>query len=190
MVALEAEGKCAVLRKFRVRKNRFYVEKKIFPDDSFQTLDQEGVGELLEIGVKRGRSTRGDLKVGICCEHGGDPESVTFCHKVGLNYVSCSPYRVPISLLAAAHAALADQVGATAVVTTAYSKIQPAIVECCLESFSNLRAAFAVRELVEPRRMRPQGDIHAPYRKFLLPPTAKNLSILIILFVGWIAEEF
>ncbi|HEU0185357.1 MAG TPA: pyruvate, phosphate dikinase [Blastocatellia bacterium] len=97
----------------------FYVEKKIFSDDPFQTLDQEGVGQLLEIGVQRGRSTRPDLKVGICGEHGGDPESVIFCHKVGLNYVSCSPYRVPIALLAAAHAALADQVSATAVGTTA-----------------------------------------------------------------------
>jgi pyruvate,orthophosphate dikinase len=97
----------------------FYVEKKIFPDDPFQTLDQEGVGQLLEIGVQRGRSTRPDLKIGICGEHGGDPESVIFCHKVGLNYVSCSPYRVPIALLAAAHAALADQVSATAVGTTA-----------------------------------------------------------------------
>jgi pyruvate,orthophosphate dikinase len=97
----------------------FYVEKKIFPDDPFQTLDQEGVGQLLEIGVQRGRSSRPDLKVGICGEHGGDPESVIFCHKVGLNYVSCSPYRVPIALLAAAHAALADQASATAVGTTA-----------------------------------------------------------------------
>jgi pyruvate,orthophosphate dikinase len=97
----------------------FYVDKKIFPDDPFQTLDQEGVGQLLDIGVKRGRSARPDLKVGICGEHGGDPESVIFCHKVGLNYVSCSPYRVPIALLAAAHAALADQVSATAVGTTA-----------------------------------------------------------------------
>jgi pyruvate,orthophosphate dikinase len=97
----------------------FYVEKKIFPDDPFQTLDQEGVGQLLDMGVKRGRATRPDLKVGICGEHGGDPESVIFCHRVGLNYVSCSPYRVPIALLAAAHAALADQTGATAVATTA-----------------------------------------------------------------------
>ncbi len=97
----------------------FYVEKKIFPDDPFQTLDQEGVGQLLKIGVERGRSARPDLKVGICGEHGGDPESVIFCHKVGLNYVSCSPYRVPIALLAAAHAALADHAGATAVGTTA-----------------------------------------------------------------------
>ncbi|MGH9754518.1 MAG: pyruvate, phosphate dikinase [Blastocatellia bacterium] len=97
----------------------FYVEKNIFPDDPFQTLDQEGVGQLLEIGVQRGRQTRPDLKVGICGEHGGDPESVIFCHKIGLNYVSCSPYRVPIALLAAAHAALADQVSATAVATTA-----------------------------------------------------------------------
>jgi pyruvate,orthophosphate dikinase len=97
----------------------FYVEKKIFPDDPFQTLDQEGVGQLIEIGIRKGRSTSSDLKVGICGEHGGDPESVIFCHKVGMNYVSCSPYRVPIALLAAAHAALADQAGATAAATTA-----------------------------------------------------------------------
>ncbi len=97
----------------------FYVDKKIFPDDPFQTLDQEGVGQLIEIGIKKGRATNGDLKIGICGEHGGDPESVIFCHKVGMNYVSCSPYRVPIALLAAAHAALADQTGATAVATTA-----------------------------------------------------------------------
>ena len=97
----------------------FYVEKKIFADDPFQTLDQEGVGQLVAMGVQKGRSTRSDLKIGICGEHGGDPESVIFCHKVGLNYVSCSPYRVPIALLAAAHAALADQTGATAAATTA-----------------------------------------------------------------------
>jgi pyruvate,orthophosphate dikinase len=97
----------------------FYVEKKIFPDDPFQTLDQEGVGQLIEIGIRKGRSASSDLKVGICGEHGGDPESVIFCHKVGMNYVSCSPYRVPIALLAAAHAALADQTGATAAATTA-----------------------------------------------------------------------
>jgi len=97
----------------------FYVEKKVFPDDPFQTLDQEGVGQLLDMGVKRGRATRPDLKVGICGEHGGDPESVIFCHKTGLNYVSCSPYRVPIALLAAAHAALADQTGTVTAATTA-----------------------------------------------------------------------
>jgi pyruvate,orthophosphate dikinase len=92
----------------------FYVEKKIFPDDPFQTLDQEGVGQLVEMGVKKGRATRSDLKIGICGEHGGDPESVMFCHRIGLNYVSCSPYRVPIALLAAAQAALAGESGSTA----------------------------------------------------------------------------
>jgi len=96
-----------------------YVEKKIYGDDPFQVLDQTGVGQLVEIGIKKGRSTKADLKVGICGEHGGDPESVIFCHKVGMNYVSCSPYRVPIALLAAAHAALADQQGVMAKVTTA-----------------------------------------------------------------------
>ncbi len=97
----------------------YYVDKKIMPEDPFQVLDQEGVGQLVEIGIKKGRSVRPDLKVGICGEHGGDPESVIFCHKVGMNYVSCSPYRVPIALLAAAHAAIADETGAAATSATA-----------------------------------------------------------------------
>ncbi len=83
-----------------------YVEQKILPDDPFQSLDQEGVGQLVQMGTERGRKTRTNLKVGICGEHGGDPSSVHFCARVGLNYVSCSPYRVPIARLAAAHAAL------------------------------------------------------------------------------------
>jgi len=85
-----------------------YVERKILKDDPFQVLDQEGVGQLVQMGTERGRSTRSDLKVGICGEHGGEPSSVMFCHKAGLNYVSCSPYRVPIARLAAAHAALGE----------------------------------------------------------------------------------
>ncbi|MHB2147706.1 pyruvate, phosphate dikinase [Calditrichota bacterium LG25] len=86
-----------------------YEEKGILPDDPFQTLDQEGVGQLVEMGVKKGRSTRPDLKVGICGEHGGDPRSIDFCHRVGLDYVSCSPYRVPIARLAAAQAELRNR---------------------------------------------------------------------------------
>jgi len=85
-----------------------YVEKEILPVDPFEALDQEGVGQLLEIGTQRGRSTRPDLKVGICGEHGGEPSSVEFCHKVGLNYVSCSPFRVPIARLAAARAVVKE----------------------------------------------------------------------------------
>ena len=81
-----------------------YVEKKILPKDPFVTLDSKGVGQLIEIGIKKGKKTRPDLKVGICGEHGGDPASIEFCHKVGMNYVSCSPYRVPIARLAAAQA--------------------------------------------------------------------------------------
>jgi len=84
-----------------------YVDSGILPGDPFQSLDIEGTGQLLEMGTKRGRKTRKNLKVGICGEHGGDPASVEFCHRVGLDYVSCSPFRVPIARLAAAQAALA-----------------------------------------------------------------------------------
>jgi pyruvate,orthophosphate dikinase len=83
----------------------YYLRNKILSADPFQTLDQTGVGQLVEMGIKRGRATRKDLKVGICGEHGGDPKSVEFCHRVGMNYVSCSPFRVPIARLAAAQAA-------------------------------------------------------------------------------------
>ncbi|MCH7495164.1 MAG: pyruvate, phosphate dikinase [Candidatus Marinimicrobia bacterium] len=85
-----------------------YEEKKIYERDVFQTIDFDGVGELIRIGVEKGRSTRPDLKIGICGEHGGDPLSVEFCHNLGLDYVSCSPYRVPIARLAAAQAVLKE----------------------------------------------------------------------------------
>ena len=86
----------------------FYVENNLLKDDPFQVLDQEGVGLLVKMGIEKGRSTNPKLKVGICGEHGGEPSSVKFCHKVGMNYVSCSPYRVPIARLAAAQAAIED----------------------------------------------------------------------------------
>jgi pyruvate,orthophosphate dikinase len=92
-----------------------YLEHKLLRANPFETLDQEGVGELVRLGVERGRATRADIKLGICGEHGGDPASVEFCEEVGLDYVSCSPYRVPIARLAAAHAALGhDGPGSTA----------------------------------------------------------------------------
>jgi pyruvate,orthophosphate dikinase len=83
-----------------------YVDKKILPNDPFRTLDRGGVGKLVRMAVEQGRKTRDNLKVGICGEHGGDPSSIEFCHLVGLNYVSCSPYRVPIARLAAAQAVI------------------------------------------------------------------------------------
>jgi pyruvate,orthophosphate dikinase len=92
-----------------------YLEHKLLRANPFETLDQEGVGELVRMGVERGRQTRSGIKLGICGEHGGDPASVEFCEQIGLDYVSCSPYRVPIARLAAAHAALGhDGPGSTA----------------------------------------------------------------------------
>jgi pyruvate,orthophosphate dikinase len=86
-----------------------YVEREIFAEDPFVAMDQEGVGELVKIGCEKGRQTRPNIKLGICGEHGGEPSSVIFCHKIGLDYVSCSPYRVPIARLAAAHAVLLEE---------------------------------------------------------------------------------
>lgn len=86
-----------------------YVDRKILPKDPFESLDIEGVGQLVRQGTERGRSTNAELKVGVCGEHGGDPDSVKFCHRLGLTYVSCSPYRVPVARLAAAQAALEEE---------------------------------------------------------------------------------
>jgi len=86
-----------------------YVEKGIYAHDPFQVLDQDGVGKLVKMACELGRKTRPDIHLGICGEHGGEPSSIHFCHKVGLDYVSCSPYRVPVARLAAAQAALEDK---------------------------------------------------------------------------------
>jgi len=86
-----------------------YLNKGILPEDPFQSIDQEGIGELIKMGIERGRKARKDLEVGICGEHGGEPKSVEFCHRVGMDYVSCSPFRVPIANLAAAQAVLKDK---------------------------------------------------------------------------------
>jgi pyruvate,orthophosphate dikinase len=86
----------------------YYVENGLLPENPFQVLDEEGVGFLIKMAVEKGRKARPNLEVGICGEHGGDPKSIDFCHRAGLNYVSCSPFRVPVARLAAAHAALKD----------------------------------------------------------------------------------
>jgi pyruvate,orthophosphate dikinase len=86
-----------------------YLTDGVYPHDPFQTLDTEGVGELVRIAAERGRSVKAELELGVCGEHGGDPESIRFCHDVGLDYVSCSPFRVPVARLAAAHAAMGTE---------------------------------------------------------------------------------
>jgi pyruvate, orthophosphate dikinase len=86
----------------------FYLEDGVLERNPFETLDQDGVGDLMRIGVERGRKTKPELKLGICGEHGGEPRSVAFCHRLGLDYVSCSPFRVPLARLAAAQAALSE----------------------------------------------------------------------------------
>jgi len=86
-----------------------YQQRNILEENPFGTLDVAGVGKLMKMAVEMGRQTRPDLEVGICGEHGGDPKTIAFCHQIGLNYVSCSPFRVPIARLAAAHAALAEK---------------------------------------------------------------------------------
>jgi pyruvate,orthophosphate dikinase len=88
-----------------------YIEKKILPENPFASIDEDGVGKLMEMAVRDGRATRKTLDVGICGEHGGDPKSINFCHRIGLNYVSCSPFRVPVARLAAAHAVVAEKMG-------------------------------------------------------------------------------
>uniref|UniRef100_A0A0A9WI91 Pyruvate, phosphate dikinase n=1 Tax=Lygus hesperus TaxID=30085 RepID=A0A0A9WI91_LYGHE len=88
---------------------RLYGNIGIYKQDPFRTLDQQGVGQLMKIAVVKGRSTKPNLKMGICGEHGGDPQTIEFCHKVGLNYVSCSPFRVPVAIVAAAHATIKDK---------------------------------------------------------------------------------
>src|SRR5207245_7903195 len=100
----DAEGK------FIVR----YLEQKILKANPFETIDRDGVGRLMGLAVKEGRATRPDLEIGICGEHGGDPESIALCHELGLNYVSCSPYRVPVARLAAAQAVVAEKANSTA----------------------------------------------------------------------------
>lgn len=86
-----------------------YIRKGLFKYDPFELLDRKGVGELMKIAVEKGRATRQDIKLGICGEHGGEQSSIEFCHLIGLDYVSCSPYQVPIARLAAAQAALKNQ---------------------------------------------------------------------------------
>jgi len=101
-----------------------YLEQEILEKDPFQTLDTTGVGQLVEMGVKKGRQTRSDLKIGICGEHGGDPASIDFCYRTGLDYVSCSPFRVPIARLAAGQAVVQAEADSQGLIAKSYAPIQ------------------------------------------------------------------
>jgi pyruvate,orthophosphate dikinase len=101
-----------------------YLEGGILEDDPFVSIDRDGIGQLIRIGVERGRNTRPNLKVGICGEHGGDPKSVMFCDEVGLDYVSCSPFRVPVARLAAAQAAIQARQRKTAAVKPVRKRVR------------------------------------------------------------------
>lgn len=106
-----------------------YLENKILPEDPFQILDIDGIGQLIRIGVEKGRSVKPELKIGICGEHGGEPQSVEFCHSLGFNYVSCSPYRVPIARLAAARATIKEQKAASAPATAKKTAAKKAVAK-------------------------------------------------------------
>ena len=100
---------CGFSRDDAAKFLRSYVDHGIYEYDPFQVLDRDGVGQFVAMACKLGRATRPKIKLGICGEHGGEPKSVEFCHNVGLDYVSCSPYRVPVARLAAAHAAIIEK---------------------------------------------------------------------------------
>jgi pyruvate,orthophosphate dikinase len=106
-----------------------YQEAEIIKRNPFATIDQTGVGQLMQIAIEKGRKTRPDIKLGICGEHGGDPDSVKFCHKLGLSYVSCSPFRVPVARLAAAQAAVTDEKAATKVAVKRNGKASPRLAK-------------------------------------------------------------
>ena len=125
-----------------------YIAAKILEDDPFQVLDRDGVGQLVEIGVERGRATNPDLKIGICGEHGGEPKSIAFCHSMNLDYVSCSPYRVPIARLAAAQAVLQEEARAADSVNTKDAK--PAAVKRAKKSGSTKAKIKVEKKTVEP----------------------------------------
>ncbi|MGF1572128.1 MAG: pyruvate, phosphate dikinase [Sumerlaeia bacterium] len=131
-----------------------YLERGILPHDPFQSIDQEGVGSLVREGCEKGRSTRPSLKIGICGEHGGDPDSVEFFHRVGLNYVSCSPFRVPIARLAAAQAALKYthgelMGGAAQAVKTMAKKVVKKVTKAAAKPAAKAKAAVAVKKVTK-----------------------------------------
>jgi pyruvate,orthophosphate dikinase len=151
----------------------YYLDKGILKRDPFQTIDIEGVGQLMAICVEKGRRARKDIKLGICGEHGGDPDSVKFCHKLGLNYVSCSPFRVPIARLAAAQAVLLEKAGKA----KAKAKTKPKAKKPAAKKPAARKPAAKKAAVKKPAAKKPVAKKPAVKKPVAKKPVAKKPAV-------------
>jgi pyruvate,orthophosphate dikinase len=151
-----------------------YIESEIVKKNPFASIDQTGVGQLMQIAIEKGRKTRPDIKLGICGEHGGDPDSVKFCHKIGLNYVSCSPFRVPIARLAAAQAAVADKKAGIKPVAKASAKPAKAAAKPAPKAKAKAAPAKAAPKAKAAAKAKPSAPKNGVKAKAVAPKRGKR----------------